>query len=133
MAGLLHAAIRVMDMDKSVDFYVNKLGWELARIKKLEKAKATLAYVRPRGTAFELELVENWGRTEPYLIGDGFAHVALEVEDLPKTFEALKAKGVPFRKEPFALEGEGPPRIAFITDPDGYSIELIQADFSAEG
>lgn len=129
MAGLLHAAIRVMDMDKSIDFYVNKLEWELVRIKKLEKAQATLAYVRPRGTAFELELVENWGRKEPYTMGDGFAHVALEVDDLAKTFETWKARGVHFRKEPFALEGKGPPRLAFITDPDGYSIELIQRDF----
>jgi lactoylglutathione lyase len=120
---LIHTCIRVYDLDRSLDFYVNKLGFELKRKFELPGADATLAYVSPPGQAYEIELTYNHGRNFAYAVGNGYAHMALEVDDLDKVYEAWSAKGVYFRKPPGKI-GSGT-RIAFAMDPDGYNLELI--------
>jgi lactoylglutathione lyase len=120
---LIHTCIRVYDLEKSLDFYVNKLGFELKRKFELPGADATLAYVSPPGQDFEIELTYNHGQGFAYTTGNGYAHMALAVDDIDKTYEEWSARGVYFRKPPGKI-GSGS-RIAFVMDPDGYNLELI--------
>ncbi len=120
---LIHTCIRVYDLERSIDFYVNKLGFELKRKFELPGADATLAYLSPPGQEYEIELTYNHGRGFAYNIGNGYAHMALQVDDLDKVYEEWSAKGVYFRKPPGKI-GYGT-RIAFAMDPDGYNLELI--------
>ena len=120
---LIHTCIRVHDLEKSLDFYVNKLGFELKRKFELPGADATLAYVSPPGQDYEIELTYNHGRGFAYTVGNGYAHMAIEVDDIDKVYQDWSAKGVFFRKPPGKV-GSGS-RIAFAMDPDGYNLELI--------
>ena len=120
---LIHSCIRVYDLEKSLDFYVNKLGFELKRKFELPGADATLAYVSPPGQDYEIELTYNHGQGFAYTTGNGYAHMALAVDDIDKVYEEWSAKGVYFRKPPGRI-GSGS-RIAFVMDPDGYNLELI--------
>jgi len=120
----LHACLRVMDLEKSLDFYVSKLKMQLFRRIELPKAKATLVFVGYREEEGLVELTYNQGQKEPYTIGDGFSHLAVEVDDVKATHDALVAQGVKSHRAPFILETGGV--IGFVKDPDGYSIELIQ-------
>lgn len=118
-----HTMIRVDDMDKSVDFYTNKIGLELRDRRELPGADATLAFVRDPKSGFEIELTYNHdGRS--YELGDAFGHLAFYVESVDKTFEAWKSKGVDFSLEPKTMKNGT--RIAFAVDPMGYKIELIE-------
>ena len=124
---VLHAMIRVSDLEKSLTFYTNILGMKLLRLYEYPEGKFTLAFV---GFGDEkdhavIELTYNWGVTS-YDKGNAFGHVAIEVEDAYKTCELIKSKGGKVVREAGAMQ-HGTTVIAFIEDPDGYKIELIQA------
>ena len=124
---VLHTMIRVTDLEKSLNFYIHILGMKLLRQHEYPGGKFTLAFV---GFGDEkdhtvIELTYNWGVTA-YDNGNAFGHVALEVEDVYKTCETIKAKGGKVIREAGPMQ-HGSTVIAFIEDPDGYKIELIQA------
>jgi lactoylglutathione lyase len=123
---LLHTMIRVRDLEKSIEFYVGKLGMRLLRRTDYPEGKFTLAFV---GYGEEvdhtvIELTHNWGREEPYEIGTGFGHLAIAAPDIHATCQALAAAGVPIPRPPGPM-GNGGVVIAFLEDPDGYRIELV--------
>ncbi len=121
--------IRVRDLDRSLDFYTRLLGMKLLRRKDYPSGEFTLAFVGygPEETDSVIELTYNWGRTEPYELGTGFGHLAIAVPDVYKTCEALAAEGVKIPR-PAGPMKHGGSVIAFIEDPDGYRIELVQRD-----
>ena len=124
---LLHTMIRVFDMDKSIDFYTRHLGMKLLRRKDYPSGEFTLAFV---GYGDELdhtviELTHNWGQKAPYEIGTAFGHLAVGVSDIYGTCDKLGAEGVKIPRPPGPMK-HGGSVIAFIEDPDGYKIELIQ-------
>ena len=124
---MLHTMIRVFDLDKSIDFYCNKLGMQLLRRTDFPDGKFTLAFVGygPEEANAVIELTHNWGQTEPYQIGTGFGHVALGVKDIYGACEKLAAAGAKIPRPPGPMK-HGKSVIAFVEDPDGYKIELIQ-------
>ncbi len=124
---MLHTMIRVFDLDKSIDFYCNKLRMQLLRRKDFPDGKFTLAFVGygPEETNTVIELTHNWGQTEPYQIGTGFGHVALGVKDIYGACEKLAAAGAKIPRPPGPMK-HGTSVIAFVEDPDGYKIELVQ-------
>ncbi len=123
---LLHTMIRVGNLERSLAFYCELLGMKLLRRKDYPGGRFTLAFVgygdESRHTV--IELTHNWD-TDRYEIGDGFGHLALGVDDIYRTCEGLRAKGVPISREPGPMK-HGSTVIAFIQDPDGYKIELIE-------
>lgn len=118
--------IRVGDLDRSLAFYCDVLGMRLLRRTDYPGGRFTLAFVGfgDEATHTVLELTHNWDTTS-YTLGDGFGHVALGVEDIYATCDALRAKGARIVREPGPMK-HGGSEIAFIEDPDGYRIELIQ-------
>jgi lactoylglutathione lyase len=120
-----HVATRTRDLDAAIAFY-KALGLELSRTRELEKNAATLAFMTRPGDDFSIELVYNWGKDEPYDGGARFGHFAFDVEDLDVAYAELLAAGAAdVGRPPKDLEGAGP-RIAFVADPDGNWIELIE-------
>jgi lactoylglutathione lyase len=126
---LLHTMIRVMDLDKSVDFYTQCLGMKLIRRHDFEEARFTLAFVGygDEKTGAVLELTHNWDQKEPYTMGDAFGHLAIAVPDAYKLCQELEQKGMPVPRPAGPMKGSSRV-IAFVEDPDGYKIELIQND-----
>jgi lactoylglutathione lyase len=121
----VHVATRTKDLDTAIAFY-EKLGLKLSRKRELTKGKATLAFMEKPEGGFAIELVYNWGKDTPYDGGERFGHFAFDVEDLDATYAGLVAAGAAeVGRAPAALEGRGP-RIAFVADPDGNWIELIE-------
>lgn len=123
--------LRVGNLDKSLDFYCNVLGMKLLRQKDYPGGKFTLAFVGygEESEQAVIELTHNWG-TESYEIGDGYGHIALGVEDIYGTCEAIRTKGGKVTREPGPMK-HGTTVIAFVEDPDGYKIELIQMKAAA--
>jgi lactoylglutathione lyase len=124
---MLHTMLRVNDMDKSLAFYTGPLGMKLLRKKDYPDGKFTLAFVGygPEESNTVLELTYNWGRTENYKLGDAYGHIALGVPDIYGTCEKLAAQGVKIPRPPGPMK-HGTTVIAFVEDPDGYKVELIQ-------
>ncbi len=124
---LLHTMIRVKDLDKSIDFYTRLLGMKVTRRKDYPTGEFTLAFVGygDESDSTVIELTHNWGQQEPYDLGTGFGHLAIGVPDIYKTCEALEAEGVSIPRPPGPMK-HGGSVIAFIEDPDGYKIELIE-------
>jgi len=124
---LLHTMIRVFDLDKSLAFYTEQLGMSMLRKKDYPSGEFTLAFVGygDEAESSVVELTHNWGRKEPYVIGDGFGHLAVGVRDIYGTCERLAAAGVKITRPPGPMK-HGGSVIAFVEDPDGYKIELIQ-------
>jgi lactoylglutathione lyase len=123
----LHTMIRVYDLEKSIDFYTRHLGMTLLRKNDFPDGRFTLAFV---GYGDEkdhtvVELTHNWDQPKPYALGDAFGHLALGVEDIYGTCDALRAEGVKISREPGPMR-HGKTVIAFIEDPDGYKVELIE-------
>ncbi|BAZ44711.1 lactoylglutathione lyase [Chondrocystis sp. NIES-4102] len=123
---MLHTMLRVGDLEKSLAFYCDILGMQLLRRKDYPGGEFTLAFV---GYGEEkdntvIELTYNWG-VEKYNLGDGYGHIALGVDDIYGTCDRIKAQGGKVTREPGAMK-HGTTVIAFIEDPDGYKIELIQ-------
>ena len=121
--SLVHTCVRVVDPEASVRFYA-ALGFE--RRGQLNFDSAYNVYLGLPGEGDMLELTVNVGRTEPYDLGEGYNHVAVTVEDIDATLAKLAEIGVQREKPPYQPGGrEELPRIAFVADPDGYRIELI--------
>jgi len=125
---ILHTMLRVGDLEKSIDFYTQVLGMRLLRRKDYPDGKFTLAFVgyQDEADGAVLELTHNWD-TSSYDLGTGYGHIALEVEDAYKACEEIKTRGGKVTREAGPMK-HGQTVIAFVEDPDGYKIELIQRD-----
>ncbi len=123
---LLHTMIRVGDLDRSIGFYTEVLGMRLLRKKDYPEGKFTLAFVGygPESEHAVIELTHNWD-TKQYDLGDGFGHIALEVDDAYAACAEIKKRGGKVVREAGPMK-HGTTVIAFVEDPDGYKIELIQ-------
>lgn len=123
---ILHTMLRVGDLEKSLAFYTEILGMRLLRRKDYPDGKFTLAFVgyQDEADGAVIELTHNWD-TSSYNLGDGYGHIALEVEDAYKACEEIKARGGKVTREAGPMK-HGQTVIAFVEDPDGYKIELIQ-------
>jgi lactoylglutathione lyase len=123
---VLHTMIRVGDLDRSIKFYTDVLGMKLLRRKDYPDGKFTLAFVGygPESEHAVVELTYNWG-TGKYDLGNGFGHIALEVDDVYKACTDIKTRGGKVTREAGPMK-HGSTVIAFVEDPDGYKIELIQ-------
>lgn len=123
---ILHTMIRVGDLQASIDFYTDVLGMRLLRQKDYPEGRFTLAFL---GYASEeeqaaIELTHNWD-TDSYDLGTGFGHIAIGVEDIYAVCDAIREKGGVISREPGPMK-HGSTVIAFVRDPDGYAIELIE-------
>lgn len=127
---ILHTMLRVGDLDKSIDFYVNKLGMSLIRRKDYPHGEFTLAFV---GYGSEkdnavIELTHNWSKkSEDYDLGDKYGHIAIGVKDIHRTCQDLEDNGCKVTTKPKTMKNSST-LLAFIEDPDGYKIELIERD-----
>ncbi|KKD39482.1 MAG: lactoylglutathione lyase [Limnoraphis robusta] len=123
---LLHTMLRVGNLEESKKFYCDILGMKLLRQKDYPGGEFTLAFVGYGEEADQavIELTYNWG-VDHYEIGDGYGHIALGVDDIYTTCEQIKASGAKVTREPGPMK-HGSTVIAFVQDPDGYKIELIQ-------
>lgn len=125
MAKIIHSMIRVLDEAKSLDFYAKAFGLEPAE--RLPFDGFTLIYLRNAENDVELELTVNHDRATPYTHGDGYGHLAVAVEDLDSEHVRLTALGLPATPvKEFAPGGALLARFFFVTDPDGYKIEVLQ-------
>lgn len=117
--------IRVLDGERSVDFYRSAFGFEIAD--RLDFDSFTLIYLKNDESGFELELTVNKGRSEPYALGDGYGHFAVSVGDLDAEHNRLETLGLaPNRIVEFKRDEVMIARFFFITDPDGYKIEVLE-------
>ncbi|MEG4111226.1 MULTISPECIES: lactoylglutathione lyase [unclassified Microcoleus] len=123
---LLHTMLRVGNLEESLKFYTEVLGMKLLRQKDYPDGKFTLAFVGygDESDTTVLELTYNWGVTE-YNLGDAYGHIAIGVDDIYGTCEEIKARGGKVSREPGPMK-HGSTVIAFVQDPDGYKVELIQ-------
>ena len=123
---LLHTMLRVGDLQRSIDFYTKVLGMNLLRTSENTEYKYSLAFVGYGSNPdhAEIELTYNWG-TDKYEMGTAYGHIALSAEDIYATCDQVRAAGGNITREPGPVLG-GSTVIAFITDPDGYKVELIQ-------
>ena len=123
----LHTMLRVKDLEKSVQFYTGAMGMKELRRREVPEGKYTLVFV---GYAEEseqaaVELTFNWDQTDGYDLGTGFGHLAVGLPDVYKACEEMRAAGAKITREPGPVKF-GTTVIAFVEDPDGYKIELIQ-------
>ncbi len=123
---ILHTMIRTGNLDRSINFYTNLLGMKLLRRKDYPEGKFTLAFVGYGDEASNavIELTYNWG-VESYSLGDGYGHIAIEVDDARAACEAVRKNGGIVTREAGPMK-HGTTVIAFLSDPDGYKIELIE-------
>ena len=122
----LHTMLRVGDLNRSIDFYTNTMGMKLLRTKDNPEYKYTLAYLgyESNPEQAELELTYNYGVSE-YEMGTAYGNIALSSDDIVATCNRIREKGGKITREPGPVKG-GTTVIAFVEDPDGYKIELIQ-------
>jgi len=124
---MLHTMLRVLDLEKALDFYVGKMGMKLLRRQDYPTGEFTLAFVgygEEKDQAV-IELTHNWGQKEPYTIGSGYGHIAIGVPDIYGLCERLGQSGVKIPRPPGPMK-HGGSVIAFVEDPDGYKVELIE-------
>lgn len=121
---MLHTCLRVKDLEESLKFYKDALGFEEVSRKDFPEHKFTIVYLSDESKFHELELTYNYDTKEPYNIGNGFSHIAVGVKDLKKShtehsergYEVTDMKALPNNSVEFY----------FVTDPDGYKVEVIQ-------
>ena len=127
---ILHTMLRVGDLDKSIDFYVNRLGMNLIRRKDYPHGEFTLAFV---GYGSEkdnavIELTHNWSKkSEDYELGNKYGHIAIGVKDIYDICQGLEDNGCNVTTKPKTMNNSTTV-LAFVEDPDGYKIELIERD-----
>ena len=123
---ILHTMLRVCNLEKSLTFYTQVLGMKLLRRKDYPDGKFTLAFVgyQDEASGTVLELTHNWD-TQAYNLGEGFGHIAIEVDDAYQACENTKKLGGKVTREAGPMK-HGTTVIAFVEDPDGYKIEFIQ-------
>lgn len=129
---LLHTMLRVSELERSIKFYTELLGMRLMRKERYPDGQFTLAFLGygDEGSSSVIELTHNWGE-RTYAMGDAYGHIALGCSDIYTTCNDLKAAGIPVIRQPGPMSATSPDladveHIAFILDPDGYRIELIQ-------
>lgn len=122
---ILHTMLRVGNLERSIDFYTNVLGMKLLRQKDYPDGKFTLAFVGYQSEAdgAVIELTYNWD-TDQYNVGDGYGHIALEVDDVYQATDEIRQRGGKIIRDAGPMNA-GTTIIAFVEDPDGYPIELI--------
>ena len=122
---LLHTMIRVGNLEQSIDFYTNVLGMNLLRQKDYPDGKFTLAFVGygEESEQTVIELTYNWD-TDSYNVGNGFGHIAIEVDDVYKACDLIASKGGKIIRQAGPMNA-GSTVCAFVEDPDGYQIELL--------
>lgn len=121
---MLHTCIRVKDLDKSLKFYKDAFDLKVTRRKDFPEHEFSLVYVSNEDNGYEIELTYNYDVEKPYELGNGFSHIAVGVDNLEEMrekhialgYEVTDLKGLPGEK----------PRYFFVTDPDGYKIEVIR-------
>jgi len=123
MSELIHTCYRVLDLERSVDFY-ERLGFEEMHRMQIGD-EATNCYMGLPGDGARLELTFNHGRTEPYEIGTGYGHIAITTDDLDGALERLADQGIEPEKPPYRVR-EGGSRICFVRDPDDYRVEILE-------
>ncbi len=121
---MLHTCIRVMNLEESLKFYRDALGLVETRRKDFPEYKFTLVYLSDKADGYEIELTYNYDPEKPYEIGNGFSHTAIGVSDLEGMREKHKSLGYEVT-DLKGLPGEKP-RYYFVTDPDGYKVEVIR-------
>jgi lactoylglutathione lyase len=125
LAKMIHSMIRVLDEERSVAFYEKAFGLKVAD--RIAFETFTLVYLRNEETGFELELTINQGRTEPYALGDGYGHLAVSVTELEKEHGRFVELGLnPGKIVELNLDGTLFALFFFVSDPDGYKIEVVQ-------
>ncbi|MGP6085873.1 VOC family protein [Antarctobacter jejuensis] len=125
MAKAIHSMIRVLDADRSIAFYKEAFGLNVAQ--RVDFDGFSLIYLSNEETGFELELTVNAGTTEPYEMGNGYGHLAFSVEDVDAEHARFEAAGLAPRKlVSFEHDGKLFARFFFVADPDGYQIEVLQ-------
>ena len=131
---ILHTMLRVGNLQRAIDFYTQVLGMQLLRTSENPEYKCSVAFVGYEGGnpgQAEIELTWNWG-TESYEMGTAYGHIAIAVPDAHAACEKIKAAGGNVTRDAGPVKG-GTTVIAFVTDPDGYKIELIQRGAAAAG
>ncbi len=123
---ILHTMLRVGNLERSIAFYTEILGMKLLRQSENQEYKYTLAFIGygEESDNTVIELTYNWG-VDSYDLGNAYGHIALEVDDVYKACDLIRAKGGVISREPGPVKG-GTTEIAFVRDPDNYAIELIQ-------
>ncbi len=123
--SLIHTCYRILDIDRSVDFYT-ALGFnELRRVPIRDEATNVFMNLPEDGDEPRLELTYNFDQSEPYDVGNGYGHIAITTADLDGTLRQLAEQGIEPEKPPYTIR-EGGNRLCFVRDPDGYRIELIE-------
>jgi lactoylglutathione lyase len=129
---ILHTMLRVANLDRSLDFYTRHLGMRLLRKERYPDGQFTLAFLGygDEDSTTVLELTHNWG-DHTYTRGNAYGHIALACRDVVATCELLASEGVTIARNPGPMSATSPDRttaehIAFLSDPDGYPIELVQ-------
>ncbi|MDC0612329.1 lactoylglutathione lyase [Vibrio sp.] len=130
---LLHTMLRVGDLDRSIAFYTDVMGMKLLRKSENEEYQYTLAFIGycEESEGAVIELTYNWGTSE-YDLGNAYGHIAIGVDDLTGTCDRVKEMGGVVTREPGPVKG-GTTNIAFIKDPNGYMIELIENKSAGKG
>lgn len=130
---ILHTMLRVTDLEKSIDFYTQVFDMTLLRKSENDAYQYTLAFLGygKETTSTVLELTYNWGVTK-YDLGNAFGHIAIESDDVYATCERIKSLGGEITREAGPVKG-GSTIIAFVKDPDGYMIELIDKKDAGNG
>lgn len=130
---LLHTMIRVGDLQRSIDFYTRVMGMKVLRTSENPAYRYSLAFVgyQDESEGAVIELTWNWD-THDYDHGTAFGHIALGVEDIYATCEAIRQAGGTISREPGPVKG-GSTVIAFVQDPDGYQLELIEIHQAGQG
>lgn len=123
---LLHTMLRVGDLERSKEFYTEVMGMKLLREMKIPAGRFTLAFVGygDEKNSTVLELTHNWD-TDHYDLGEGYGHIAVGVDDVYATCDAIRERGGKIIREPGPMKG-GTAVLAFVEDPDGYKIEILE-------
>ncbi len=121
---ILHTMLRVVDLDASIDFYTQIFGMQLLSRKDFEGGRFTLAFLGYGADEVQIELTHNWD-TDSYELGNAYGHIAIEVDDAYKACDEIRQKGGNVVREAGPMM-HGTTVIAFVKDPDGYMVELIQ-------
>jgi lactoylglutathione lyase len=123
--SLIHTCYRILEVDRSVEFY-KALGFtEIGRVPIREEAVNVFMGLPDDGPEPRLELTNNFDQTEPYEIGTGYGHIAITATDLDSTLARLAEQGIDPERPPYTIR-EGGNRLCFVRDPDGYRIEIIE-------
>ncbi len=123
----LHTMLRVKDLDRSVAFYTGLMGMKEIRRSEVPAGKYTLCFVGygDEGSSSVIELTYNWDQDKPYDVGSGFGHLAVAMPDVYAACETLRKGGAKITREAGPVQ-HGTTVIAFVEDPDGYKVELVQ-------